>query len=101
VGASPRDGPAPSANILESGDEFSMNFAEVEVERRGYLRLAARSKMSDADLDDALDELEETCHVAEEELREVERRRERLEVSGTFSGEGGALCGTETRRTMP
>jgi hypothetical protein len=34
--------------------------AEVEQERRGYLRLAAKDRMTDADLDGALGELEDT-----------------------------------------
>jgi DNA repair exonuclease SbcCD ATPase subunit len=117
--------------------------AMIEVERKGWLRHAARGKMSDAELDEELAALEEMRRMAEAELRKVEARMETvaqlerdldsmqeryanmsaealdsltseerhqlygmlglratitmdgtLEVSGTFSGEGDALCGT-------
>jgi recombinase-like zinc beta ribbon protein len=45
--------------------------AEVDQERRGYLRLAATGRMSEADLDVALAELEETRQTAERELDAV------------------------------
>ena len=35
-------------------------FAEVDQERRGYLRLAAQGRITDAELDEALAELEGT-----------------------------------------
>ena len=124
--------------------------AMIEVERKGWLRHAARGKMSDAELDEELAAIEEMRRKAEAELRKVEARmetvaqlerdldamRERyanmsaealdsltseerhqlygmlglratiimdgtLEVSGTFSGEGDALCGTQVRSTTP
>jgi hypothetical protein len=123
---------------------------EVDAERRGYLRLAARGSITDAELDAALAELEETRRLAEEELGALRSRQERLEVlkrdkdtlleayarmtptaldsltpeerhrvygmlglkatitmegalevSGAFSGEGDALCGTITRYSTP
>jgi site-specific DNA recombinase len=53
--------------------------AEVEQERRGYLRLAAKGLMSEAELDGALAELEETRQTAERELEAVGGRREEIE----------------------
>ncbi len=49
--------------------------AEVEAERRGYQRLAAKGHMTDEELDEALSELEETRKTAEREL-EVLRTNE-------------------------
>ena len=43
--------------------------AEVDAKRRGYLRLAARGSISDAELDEALAELEETRSTAEHEFQ--------------------------------
>ncbi len=43
--------------------------SEVEQERRGYLRLAAKGHMTDDDLAEALTELEDTRATAERELR--------------------------------
>ncbi len=54
--------------------------AEAEGERRGYLRLAAKGRMTDEDLDRELAELEETQRTAERELAAIENRRERLEL---------------------
>ena len=53
--------------------------AEVEQERRGYLRLAAKGRMSETELDAALAELEETRRTAERELEAVGGRREEIE----------------------
>ncbi len=53
--------------------------AEVETERRGYLRLAAKGRMTDEDLDVALVELEETRKTAERGLEAARSRRERIE----------------------
>jgi hypothetical protein len=39
--------------------------AEVDQERRGYLRLAAKGRMTDEDLDEALAELEEARKAAQ------------------------------------
>jgi hypothetical protein len=52
---------------------------EAEHERRGYLRLAAKGRMRDEELDRALAGLEETCAVVERELEVLENRRERIE----------------------
>ena len=54
--------------------------AEVDAERRGYLRLAARGSISDAELDEALAELEETCNTAEHELATLQNRQEAIEA---------------------
>ena len=53
--------------------------SEVEQERRGYLRLAAKGHMADDELDEALAELEETRMTAEEELATIRGRKEILE----------------------
>src|SRR5215204_2777876 len=53
--------------------------AEVEQERRGYLRFAAKGHMTDDELDEALAELEETRVMAEKELATLRGRKEILE----------------------
>lgn len=53
--------------------------AEVDQERRGYLRLAAKGRMSETELDAALAELEDTRQTAERELEAVGGRREEIE----------------------
>jgi len=53
--------------------------AEVEQERRGYLRLAAKGRMIEVELDGALAELEETHRTAESELEVVGSRRREME----------------------
>ena len=52
---------------------------EAEDERRGYLRLAAKGRMHDEELDTALAELDETCAVAERGLAALKNSRERIE----------------------
>jgi hypothetical protein len=52
--------------------------AEVDAERRGYLKLAARGSMTDAELDKALAELEETRATAERELAALHNRQEAI-----------------------
>ena len=54
--------------------------AEVDAERRGYLRLAARGSISDAELDEALAELEEARTTVEHELATLQNRQEAIEV---------------------
>jgi site-specific DNA recombinase len=54
--------------------------SEVDQERRGYLRLAAKGVLTDEELDEALAELEDTRETAEKELRAVRARREVLEA---------------------
>jgi site-specific DNA recombinase len=58
---------------------WSQKLSEVEQERRGYLRLAAKGHLTDEDLERELAELEETRATAEEELRIVRGRKEALE----------------------
>jgi site-specific DNA recombinase len=53
--------------------------SEVDQERRGYLRLAAKGVLADEELDEALAELEETRETAEQELRAISARRETIE----------------------
>ncbi len=53
--------------------------SEVEEERRGYQRLAARGKMTDAEFDEALAELEETRQTADRELENLRGRTSRIE----------------------
>jgi hypothetical protein len=52
---------------------------EVEQERRGYLRLAAKGHMTDDDLAEALAELKDTRVTAETELRAIRGRKASLE----------------------
>jgi Recombinase zinc beta ribbon domain len=54
--------------------------AETEAERRGFLRLAARGSITDAELDEALAELEETRSTAETELAALKNRQEAIEA---------------------
>jgi site-specific DNA recombinase len=54
--------------------------AEVDAERRGYVRLAARGSISDAELDEALAELDETRTTAEHELATLQNRQEAIEA---------------------
>jgi hypothetical protein len=53
--------------------------SEVDQERRGYLRLAAKGHITDEELEEALAELEETREVAERELEAHRNRRKTLE----------------------
>ena len=53
--------------------------AEVDQERRGYLRLAAKGHMSDDDLAEALAELEETRATADRELEAIRARKAAIE----------------------
>jgi len=53
--------------------------AEVEQERRGYLRFAAKGHMRDDELDEALAQLEETRMTAEEALATIRGRKEIVE----------------------
>jgi len=54
--------------------------SEVDQERRGYLRLAAKGQMSDEELDEALADLEDTRATAERELAAARGRKEALEA---------------------
>ena len=53
--------------------------AEVDQERRGYQKLAAKGRMTDEELDEALAELEVIRETAERELKALRECRERLE----------------------
>ena len=53
--------------------------AEVDNERRGYLKLAATGRMSEEELDEALADLAETRRTAERELEALGGRREEIE----------------------
>ena len=58
---------------------WSKKMTEVEVERRGYHRLAAKGHMSDEELAAALSELDETQGSAERELQAAQARGEALQ----------------------
>jgi hypothetical protein len=58
---------------------WSRKLTEVEVERRGYHRLAAKGHMTDQELVAALSELNEIRETAERELEAVRARGEALE----------------------
>ncbi len=53
---------------------------EADAERRGYLRLAAQGRITDAELDEALAELERTRTQAEEELASLRGRQEAIDA---------------------
>lgn len=60
--------------------KWAEKIAEVDQERRGYLKLAARGHLTEEELDEALAELREIRETAERELTAIEGRRERLEA---------------------
>lgn len=66
-------------NPDEEWRAWSKKLSEVEDERRGYLRLAARGSVSDAELDEALAELDSARNIARRELKAIEGHRERIE----------------------
>jgi hypothetical protein len=53
--------------------------SEVDEERRGFLRLAAKGRITDEELDEELAALEETRRTAERELKALRGQEERLE----------------------
>jgi hypothetical protein len=53
--------------------------SEIDQERRGYLRLAAKGRISDDELDEALADLDDARTVAERELQALRSRREVIE----------------------
>ena len=64
----------------ERDPEFwSRKIAEVEIERRGYHRLAAKGHMTDEELVAALSELDEIWETAERELETARARSEALD----------------------
>lgn len=54
--------------------------SEVDEERRGFLRLAARGRITDKELDEELAALEETRQAASRELAALQNRKERIEA---------------------
>jgi polyhydroxyalkanoate synthesis regulator phasin len=52
---------------------------KVDQERRGYQRLATKGHMTDEELNEVLEELEETRKTAQRELEALRGRRERIE----------------------
>jgi hypothetical protein len=52
---------------------------EVETERRGYIKLAAKGHISEAELEVELAELDETCKTAQSELALIQNRKEIIE----------------------
>jgi hypothetical protein len=58
--------------------------AESDQERHGYLRLAAQGRITDAELDKALAELQQTRETAEQELEALSSRQ--AEVDRPRSG---------------
>ena len=52
--------------------------SEVDQERRGYLRLAAKGRISDEELDEAVAELEDTRQTAERALQALRARQETI-----------------------
>jgi site-specific DNA recombinase len=53
--------------------------SEIDEERRGFLRLAAKGRIMDEELDEELAALEETRRTAERELKDLRRHKERVE----------------------
>ncbi|HET9966227.1 MAG TPA: recombinase family protein [Rubrobacter sp.] len=53
--------------------------SEIDEERRGFLRLAAKGRIRDEELDEELAALEETRQTAEWELKDLRRHKERVE----------------------
>jgi hypothetical protein len=54
--------------------------AEIDSERRSYIKLAARGTITDLELDEGLGELEETRATAERELAALRNQQEVLEA---------------------
>lgn len=53
--------------------------SEVDEERRGFLRLSARGRITDAELDEEIAGLEETRKIAESELEATRGRQQRVD----------------------
>ena len=53
--------------------------SEVERERRGFLRLSAKGRITDEELDEELSGLEQARRIAEQELEVLKGYRERIE----------------------
>ena len=80
--------------------------SEIDQERRGYLCLAAKGRITDEELDEALTELEETREAAERELEALRTRRKTLgELEGrpatALRPDGSHSTGRSHRRRAP
>ncbi|MGI9122896.1 MAG: hypothetical protein ACR2FR_08465, partial [Rubrobacter sp.] len=53
--------------------------SEIDEERRGFLRLAAKGRITDEELDEELAALDETRRTAERELKDLRQHKERVE----------------------
>lgn len=62
----------------EESRSLHQRLEQLEAERKGYLRLAAQDRMSDAELDSTLAELEDQRTTLRSELSNVDERRKRL-----------------------
>jgi len=58
---------------------LARRLAELDEERRGCLRLAARGSMTDDELDDALAEVDDQRREVEEALRQAQNRQQGIE----------------------
>ncbi len=67
------------SNPDQEFEAWTAKLAEAEDERRGYLRLAAKGRITDEELDEALTELEDTRRTAEREMAALTSRKETLE----------------------
>jgi hypothetical protein len=61
------------------GRAWLEKLSEIEAERRGYIRLAAKGHLADEELDEALSELKDSRRTAEGELEAIRGRKEILE----------------------
>ena len=62
------------------GKTWLEKLSEVDQERRGYHRLAAKGRMTEEELNEALLELEEVREAAERELEALKHRQEEVEA---------------------
>ena len=66
-------------NLEQGVKAWPGKLSEVDEERRGYLRLAAKGHMSDEELDEALAELAESRETRERELKALQGHRKVVE----------------------
>ncbi|MDQ3910374.1 MAG: recombinase family protein [Actinomycetota bacterium] len=64
----------------EEAKHWLDKLSEVDEERRGFLRLAAKGRMTDDELDEELAQLDNTRKVAEHELEALRWHKERVEA---------------------
>ena len=62
--------------------------SEIDEERRGFLRLAAKGRITDEELDEELAALEETRRTAERELKDLRRHEERVDQMEQHGSDG-------------